>query len=292
MIKRIGWVFLGLTALLSLFWHWLHSAANVRVNAERWKRYPLQVHFIDVGHGDSILVICEGRAMLVDAGMPFWSKTVRKYMRLCGVESLDYLICTHEHWDHAGGMRGVAENIPFSQAYAPAERAECAAKSYFNGFAAAVREKGLPLRRPDFGETWKLGGAEVQVVGPVSYEPAPSHVENNHSLVLRITYGDNSLLLLGDSEKYAHEAMLKSGLELKSDVVKVGHHGIRQDKEFYEAVAAKYAVLTGAKMSRKRSADIEEFLRGAGTELWLIRETGSVVCAGDGHEWTVGKSGE
>ena len=93
MIKRIGWVFLGLTALLSLFWHWLHSAANVRVNAERWKRYPLQVHFIDVGHGDSILVICEGRAMLVDAGMPFWSKTVRKYMRLCGVESLDYLIC-------------------------------------------------------------------------------------------------------------------------------------------------------------------------------------------------------
>ena len=98
------------------------------------------------------------------------------------------------------------------------------------------------------------------------------------------------MLLLGDSEKYAHEAMIKSGVELQSDVVKVGHHGIRQDKEIYEAVSAKLAVLPGADMSKSRSADIEEYLRGAGTELWLIRETGSVVCACDGQRWEVGKS--
>lgn len=285
-------VFLAFSAMLSLLWHWLHSAASVRVNTALWSKYPFQVHFIDVGHGDSILLICEGQAMLIDAGMPFWSKTVRKYLRLCGIESLDYLVCTHEHWDHAGGLRGIVEEFPVGRIYAPVRRAECVAKGYFNGFAEAAEAKGLQLERPELGSVWQLGGAEVKVVGPVDYTPAPSHVENNHSIVLRVTYGDNSVLLLGDSEKYAHEAMLKSGLELKSDVVKVGHHGIRQDKEFYEAVASKYAVLPGAKMSRKRSADIEEFLRGAGTELWLIREAGSVVCAGDGHEWTVSKSGE
>ena len=147
------------------------------------------------------------------------------------------------------------------------------------------------MERPALGEVWQLGEAQIKVIGPLDYDP-PNHAENNRSIVLRVTYGETSLLLTGDAERYAHEAMMKSGAELASDVVKVGHHGIRQDKAFYEAVAPKIAVFSCANMSKERSADIERELRGMGIELWFTREAGSIVCASDGQSWTVGKSAE
>ncbi len=294
-MKKWWKIIVAVPLLLALAWHCIFGAVFPPKIADRWAKFPFQVHFIDVAHGDSVLVCCEGHYMLIDAGMPMWSKKVQKYLAKCGVTKLDVLVASHEHWDHAGGLQGVARNIPFDRAMAPITKADCVMKGYFNRFAAEVAKKGVTLERPKLGDTWNLGSAKVTVVGPVRYDYGdPSaddddpHAENNHSLAFRITFGANSILLAGDAETLAHDDMRHSGMELCSDVVKVCHHGIRQDYDFYDAVAPRYAVLSGFYNSIKKSSRIEEYLPKHGVELWLTRKSGSIVCASDGHQWTVG----
>ena len=249
----------------------------------------LEVHFIDVEHGDSILLRCEGQDMLIDGGHYKQGNTVARYLRDSHVSHLQHLVCTHEHYDHVGGLLKVLPLVTMNKVYAPVKRAPD--HPWFNSFAQSVEERGLDIEIPEFGSVMRLGSAQLKVVGPINYDTPPNHVENNHSIVLRVTYGKNSMLLTADSEEYAHKAMLESGVELASDVVKVAHHGIRQnkpgDKAFYKAVAPKYAVLSGANNTARKSQPIEQSLRDSGVDLWLTRESGNVVFTSDGNSWKV-----
>src|SRR5258708_3457191 len=223
----------------------------------------LQVHVLDVGpvEGDSILIIAPGgKSLLIDAGDAGKGKVVLDALKRYKVDHLDYFIATHPHPDHIGGAdevlsaikvgtvidNGVDLSTPVPEATAgskgskanaapppPPKRSKAkTVNSFFDEYAAALKqngaqhEKALPGKKYDLG-----GGAILTVLGPT--EPfftkdqvkAGGNETNANSIVLRLDYGEFSMLFMGDAEAQTEERLLGKDLNLKANVIKVAHHG-------------------------------------------------------------------
>ena len=202
----------------------------------------LVVSFIDVGQGDSAFIeFPGGKTALIDAGEAEAAQAVVSYLSSRGCEKIDYVICTHPHSDHIGGMVQVLSCFAVGEIYMP--RAVHTSKTY-ERLLLATQAKGLKIHTAKAGVTIPADPAvTVNVVAPVSdgYEEM-----NDYSAVLHITYGEHSFLLTGDAEKVSEKEMLASGQNLQADVLKVGHHGssTSSHKKFLEAVAPTYGVIS------------------------------------------------
>lgn len=240
-----------------------------------------EVHFIDVGQADAALVLCDGEAMLIDGGNRADSSLIYSYLKQRGIDRLDYMVCTHPHEDHVGGLSGALNFAKVGVAYAPVEDYD---SEVFRDFKKYLEKQGLRITVPSVGEMFRLGSAEVSVAGPV--DDAGGKL-NNTSIVLRIVYGDTSFLFTGDAEREEELAILENGSEIQSTVLKVGHHGgfTSTTYPFLREVAPEYAVIsvgegnsyghpTEEVMSRLRDADVEVYR----TDL-----LGTVVCRSDGE---------
>ncbi len=224
-----------------------------------------EAHFIDVGQADSALIICDGQAMLIDAGNVADTDLVQDYLEEYNVTHLNYVIGTHPHEDHIGGLKGVLRHTTADKIY-------CSAKTYstkaFRDFANYV---GYNLKKeliiPTPGESFLLGSARVTVLGPLrlDYEDV-----NDTSIVLRIEYGDLTFLFTGDMESVAERDLLDAETNLKADVLKVGHHGSYSSSSyrFLREVAPTYGVISCGRnndyghphesvLSRYRDADVK-----------------------------------
>ncbi len=178
----------------------------------------LYVHYIDVGQGDAELVCCDGEYMLIDGSEPSASDGLVSYIEDLGIEKLEYVICTHDHSDHCGGLDAVIESFEVETVFTSPYTGDSKAYSIF---LDAVEAKGLEAESPELGETYKLGEAEFEFIGPVQeYDN-----KNDNSLVMRLSYGDTSFLFAGDMTTNAETDLLDDGANVKCDVLKVGHHG-------------------------------------------------------------------
>ncbi len=178
-----------------------------------------EVHFIDVGQADAALVICDGKTMLIDGGNKGDSSKIYTYLKNQGVTHLDYIVGTHAHEDHIGGIPGALNLVSsVGKVYCPVTEFDSNA---FADFKKYVEAKGKTLTVPTVGEKFMLGSAEVLIVGcdPAAEDP------NNTSIVLKITYKQTSFLFTGDAEASAEEKIVNSGYDLSATVLKVGHHG-------------------------------------------------------------------
>lgn len=141
--------------------------------------FGFEIHFIDVGEVDSALILCDGHAMLVDGGNAADSSLIYSYLRELDVSYLDYIVCTHVHEDHVGGLAGALN-------YAAVGKAYCSATEYhtraFSGFIKYLDKQGVSIMVPFPGETFQLGSASVMIIGPISV----SDNQNNNSIVLRL----------------------------------------------------------------------------------------------------------
>ena len=203
-----------------------------------------QIHVIDVGQGDSIAVIADGHAMLVDAGLTESGSTVSRYLEKLGVTKLDYAVASHFHSDHIGGFPTVLEKFPVDTILEP----NCAddllpTSEVFVHYLDAVEASGAAYRTAEAGEVFTLGGAQVEVLAPAE---AIGENLNNDSIVLRITYGDTSAILTGDMEHEEEQWLLEQGRELKSDFLKVAHHGSANGsgEEFLAAVQPEFVAIS------------------------------------------------
>ena len=232
------------------------------VNAEP----GLSVHFLDVQHADCILLACEGEYALVDAGYPESGDKIVTYLQEQGVTSLDLVVGTHPHGDHIGGLPQVLRTFPTETVWTSQLPYT---NDYVRSFTNAVSAAGVELQQPRPGESFALGGATIDVIGPLNlyYEDA-----NDLSLVLRVTYGDTRFLLTGDMEEVAERELVEAEVDLKADVLKVGHHGSSSSTSyrFLRAVAPTYGVISlaaaneyghphNAPMSRLMDADVTIF---------------------------------
>ena len=206
----------------------------------------LQVYFLDVGQGDSTLVICDGESMIIDGGPASASEFLYAFIRdTLKLEHMDYVISTHPHEDHVGGISAVLNAVPVDLILSPLT--EWNSKK-FESMKSLASKQGAPIIVPDEGDTLRLGGATVTVLHCWP-EAGTYTTTNDTSIVVRIVYGEASIIVTGDAEYTSEYMMIDSGLPLKADVLRVGHHGsyTSTTQEFLEAVGPQYAVISCGK---------------------------------------------
>ncbi len=198
----------------------------------------LEVHFINVGQGDAILIKTSEQQILIDGGDR--GTTVINYLLDHGVSSLDLVIGTHPHADHIGGLINVMEAIPVGEIIDPGV---VHTTKTFEDYLDIIDEKNIIFTEGRAGMTRDLGdGAQMKIVHPTS----PSSADlNNASIVTRFTFGQVSFLFTGDAESEAENEMLNSGYILNSTILKVGHHGSSTSttQAFLNAVNPEVAVI-------------------------------------------------
>lgn len=200
----------------------------------------MTVHFIDVGQGDSLLAESDGHFLLVDAGENDQGDTVIAYLREAGVTSLDYVIGTHPHSDHIGGLDDVIRAFDVKAVILPPV---AHTTKTFEDVLDAVQEKNLTLTQPKPGDSYALGDAAFTILAP---QADYGDDLNNWSVGIRLACAEGALVACGDAEAQAEEDIAASGLPLSADVLKVGHHGssTSTSNAFLQAVAPAWAVIS------------------------------------------------
>ena len=246
---------------------------------------PFEMHFIDVGQALSVLVECDGQYMLYDGGNVDDGSLIVSYLQSQGVEQLEYVFCSHAHEDHVGGLAAALAYFPAYHVYSPVTEAST---KCFKDFVKYTQQQGLQVEVPAVGTTWPLGGATVTMVGPV----AQYSDTNDTSIVLRIEYGSTSFLLTGDMEKTAETDLVNSGVNLRADVLQVGHHGSSTSTGylFLNSVLPEMAVISCG-VNNKDGHPHEEtlsILRDAGVDVYRTDLQGTITIGSDGQNYTVG----
>ncbi len=200
----------------------------------------MTVHFIDVGQGDSLLAESDGHFLLVDAGENDQGDTVIAYLREAGVTSLDYVIGTHPHSDHIGGLDDVIRAFDVKAVILPPV---AHTTKTFEDVLDAVQEKNLTLTQPKPGDSYALGDAAFTILAP---QADYGDDLNNWSVGIRLACAEGALVACGDAEAQAEEDIAASGLTLSADVLKVGHHGssTSTSNAFLQAVSPAWAVIS------------------------------------------------
>lgn len=215
----------------------------------------LTAHFIDVGQGDCTLFISGDETMLIDCGEKEYSDTVINDLKSYGITELDYVVVTHAHTDHMGGMADIldavpTENIIFSE---PSEKSS-GSKTYGEFLDAADRcGADIILAEPDY--TFSLGSAECRILAPFSVS---EEEENDNSVIMHITAGTTSFLMTGDAEKAVEKEIIENYPSLRATVLKVGHHGSKTSshEKFVSMLSSEVAVIpVGADNSYNHPTD-------------------------------------
>ncbi len=204
-------------------------------------------HFIDVGQGDSEFIeLPGGKCILIDAGDNEHGQKVVDYIKDLGYEKIDYLIATHPHSDHIGGMRKVVNAFELEKIYMP--KAETNTYTY-EKLLKAIKNKGKKITTARSGMNM-IDDKDHDLKADI-LAPAGSNYEslNNYSVVLRLSYKKNTFLYMGDAELLSENQIIKKGYDLSADVVKVGHHcsSSSSGQGFIDKTGAKYAVISLAK---------------------------------------------
>lgn len=240
-----------------------------------------EVHYIDVGQADAALVLCDGQAMLIDGGNAEDSNLIYSYLKKLSLDHLEYIVCTHAHEDHVGGLAGALNYATVNIAYCPVTSYDSRA---FNSFVTYLDKQGVSITVPTAGDSFSLGSATVHVLGPISVD---EDEPNNTSIVLRIVYGETSFLFTGDAEREEEQEILDAGYTLESTVLKVGHHGSANSTTypFLREIMPKYAVISvGAGNSYGHpTEEALSRLRDADVKVYRTDMQGDVICSSDGQ---------
>lgn len=212
---------------------------NNSYSESAFQKGMLNVHFLDVGQGDSIFIeLPDEKTMLIDAGENYHGEGIKNYIGDCGYSKIDYLVATHPHADHIGSMPYIVRNMDIGSVYMP--KAAANTKTYEN-LLESISDKGLKITSAKAGLTIaKDSDYTINVVAPVTIDEDNL---NNSSAVIKLTYKDNTFLFTGDAEKKELETI---NSDISADVLKVGHHGSTTSttEEFLDEVKPSYAVIS------------------------------------------------
>lgn len=242
----------------------------------------LSVHFIDVGQGDCIYINQGEYNMLIDAGNNEDGEKLVSYLKSLNVNGFDYVIGTHPHEDHIGGMDDIINNFEIENYYMPDK---LSTTKTFEDVLDALDAKGLSYNVPKIDDEFKLGDATFKVI----YSGDDTNDINDSSIVLKMTYGDNSFLFTGDATSNVEEIILNK--DIKSDVLKVAHHGSSYSSttEFLDKVDPKYAIISvGTNNSYNHPASITlQKLSNRDITVYRTDLDGTIIFTSDGTNLSV-----
>lgn len=244
----------------------------------------LTVHFIDVGQADSALILCGGQTMLIDGGNVADSRLIFSYLNEQNVDSLDYMICSHAHEDHVGGLSAPLSTMEVKNVFAPIK--EGTSKAY-NNFKTKTEEKGIEIVHPETGDKISLGGAAAEFFVPVGMKSASM---NNTSIICKITFGNTSFLFTGDAEREEEENIINQDCDLRADVLKVAHHGSETSTSyvFLREVMPKYSVISVGKNGYGHPTEVVlSRLHDAESEVYRTDINGDIIMTSDGNNISI-----
>ena len=237
----------------------------------------MRVHFIDVGQADSAFIeLGNGQTMLIDAGRS--GGDVVDYIRNLQYETIDYVVASHPHDDHIGGMATVLNSFNIGKMYMPKQAHTISA---FTNMLDVIENKGIDLYTAKVGTNiLSSGNINIDVLAPFS--ESNSNL-NNASAVVRITYGKTVMLFTGDAEQVIENQLLNSGID--ADVLKVGHHGAgsASSSSFIKAVSPDIAVISVGEGNSygHPHADTLAILNEVGANIYRTDEQGTIVVTAD-----------
>lgn len=240
----------------------------------------LKIHYIDVGQGDSELIQIGDKNILIDAGTS--DKKALNYLKSLGIKKIDYAIATHPHEDHIGSMDDVIKTFDIGTFYSP--KVTTTTKTFEN-MVKALKAKDLKMNVPKVGEEIKIGNATLTFLAPNSdkYEDL-----NNYSIVVKLKYGNNSFIFMGDAQDVSEGEILKKQLDIKADVIKIGHHGSHSSttQEFLDKVNPRYAVISCEKGNDYGHPHKETLAKLNAKNINVFRTdlNGTIIAESDGKE--------
>ncbi len=280
---------LSVVQLLLLTVLLLHPFSAGRANGK------LRIDFIDVGQGDAALVTMpDGTTLLIDGGgrPSFLGKAestrrigetvVSEYLWWRGLSEIDYVVATHADADHMDGLNDVLKNFHVRSvliARTPTDDSE------FKKFSETARETRTPLETIEAGDTIRFNSVEIRVLWP---RPSEVRSDNNSSIVLRIQFGERSILFTGDIEKAAEGSLVASEQPLRVDVVKVPHHGSRTSSTDRLVLATKptFAIISVGRNSMfgHPHKEVVDRWQANGATVLTTGDSGTITVITDGKD--------
>lgn len=271
------------TGILSDPLQTLAAPANLARSAKQTAPDTMEVHFIDVGQGDSTLIKCGKQSMLIDAGDDSKGTLLQNYLKKQGVRKLDYLILTHPDADHIGGAPVIITKFDIDKVFI--SNYEKDNKTY-QKLIQSLDDKRLKYTTPRVGSQYSLGTATIIVL-------APNHKYNNPndaSIAFIIQNGNNKFLFTGDAGEEAERDILNGKIDISADVYKAGHHGSKYatSRDFFQAVSPSYAVISCGEdnsYGHPHAATLNIF-RSNGVNVYRTDEDGTIIATSDGDKIT------
>ena len=237
----------------------------------------LKVYFFDVGQADCILVMNENQTMLIDAGNNEDGDMLVQNLNTLGVKKIDYLVGTHAHEDHIGGLDDIIKNFEIGTIYMPNVQTNT---KTFEDVLDAVASKNLAIETPNINDSFSVGEAECTILAVDNNEEEL----NLSSIVIQMKFNGMSYLFMGDAETEIEEKILeefnKNNKDIKANILKVGHHGSNtsSSEEFLEAVAPEIAVISVGKDNSYNhpSSEIIDRLNQIGSQIYRTDEVGNI----------------
>lgn len=248
----------------------------------------LRIYYLDVGQADAAVILCEGESLMIDGGNAADSSFIYSFLtKTLHMKHLNYMIASHPHEDHVGGLAGALNACIVDTLYTPTMEYDTRA---FQSMMKYAHQQGTSIIVPHPGDSFTVGSAQVTFLAPLrEYKNI-----NDISIVAKIIFGDTSFLFTGDIEWDAEHDLIDEGIDLCADVLKVPHHGSDTSSSyvFLRAVMPSYAIISVGEGNAYGHPveDTLSRLRDVGAEIIRTDKWGTIICDSDGRNITFKRS--
>jgi competence protein ComEC len=246
------------------------------------------VYYLDAGQGDCTLIICDDEVLMIDSSTTNQFYNIKKHLFSLEIDTIDYLLITHQHDDHLGSATKIINHYSVSNIMMPCLSYDNYVDSLsYDDLINAISIRNINHQSVSAGDSFVLGSAIVEILAPMKQDDNI----NNMSLVIKITYGNTSFLFTGDGEKEVEKQLLRANIDVSADVLRVGHHGSKTSSTdaFLTAVNPDFAIISCGMDNNYGHPNSETIknLEVIGLYPYITSVNGDITVTSDGNRVTL-----